>query len=244
MQGWALKQRTGSSSRKAVLLALADHANGHTGKCNPHVETLAYELELSFRTVQRALTDLEEGGFISRRRSRKADGSWGAYDYSFPPDTVSGSPPDIHDASHRTLTTQPPDTVSGQEEPEVKQPEVEPEGPAGAELVSATKNLTPSQEIVAAYVDAVAATGTPAPRRVVGMVARGVGELISEGVDPDVVHRAVCLMIERRLHPATLPTLIYEAAAGPPKPRARSDTMRYGRGMTTQQILDATKGKG
>lgn len=93
--------------------------------------------------------------------------------------------------------------------------------------------------IVARYVDAVKAQGAPAPRRVVGMVARGVKELLDEGIEPDVVDRAVDLMIERRLHPATLSTLVLEAATGT---RRSEQQTRYGRGLTTRQILDMTQG--
>lgn len=109
--GWALKQTTGSAARKAVLLALADHANGHTGRCCPHMETVAEELELSFRTVQRAVVDLCEKGFLARSRDKRADGSWAGYHYTFPMSSVS-SPPD-------TQSCGPPDTQSGQGEPEV-----------------------------------------------------------------------------------------------------------------------------
>lgn len=83
---WAMQQTTGSASRKAVLIALADCEHGETGKCCPSMETMAERLEMGVRTVRRALAELEEGGLISRERSRRQDGSLGVYHYTFRPD--------------------------------------------------------------------------------------------------------------------------------------------------------------
>lgn len=56
--------RFGSSSRKAVAVALADHADDNGEHVYPSVAALAYKTELAGRTVQRALRDLEEMGLI------------------------------------------------------------------------------------------------------------------------------------------------------------------------------------
>lgn len=93
---WAMRQTTGSATRKAVLISLADHEHGATGKCCPSVDRMAEQLEMGERTVRRALEELEAAGFISRERQRRQDGSWGGYTYSFTED------------DHRTNTTQPP----------------------------------------------------------------------------------------------------------------------------------------
>lgn len=96
---WAMQQTTGSASRKAVLIALADHENGQTGKCCPTMETMAERLEMGERTVRRALVELEGAGFIIRSRSRRQDGSLGVYHYEFrsestsPPATAAGERP-------------------------------------------------------------------------------------------------------------------------------------------------------
>lgn len=110
---WAAEQRTGSPTRKAVLMALANAANHHTGRCFPSVERLAHETEASERTVRRALDDLEAAGLIARERRRRDGGTLGTYVYRFPPaDTATGRPPD-------TATGRPPVTTAAlnQEEP-------------------------------------------------------------------------------------------------------------------------------
>lgn len=55
-QVWALDL---PSSEKFVLLALADNANDE-GECWPSIQTIARKTNLSERTVQRAIIDLEE----------------------------------------------------------------------------------------------------------------------------------------------------------------------------------------
>jgi len=62
---WASQQVTGTPSRKAVLMNLADRA-GYEWECWPSQATIARDTELSVRQVRRALTDLEAAGFITR----------------------------------------------------------------------------------------------------------------------------------------------------------------------------------
>ncbi len=204
--GWAVQQKTGSPTRKAVLLVLANHANGGTRRCDPHMQHIAEELELSVRTVERAISDLVEQGMLARSRQRRTDGQWSGYSYTFPAVSVSGSPPVTESAG-------PPVTESGQE-PEV---DLEPEEPVTANAVTARPI---SQALVATYIDEAREAGYDPPRRMVGHTARMVGELLAEGQDADTVMAALRLMTERRLHPSTLPSLIAEAALGPPRRRA------------------------
>ena len=222
---WALDQKTGSPTRKSVLVALANYANDTTGKCCPHISTICDRTELSAATVKRALVDLVEAGLISdRTRNRRPDGTLGGYQYVLP---------NVRYVAEEGVTPIPDPGIA-----------VRPQEP-GTSLEPKTPPVAPpespgSQEIVAGYVDAVKALGAPAPSRIVGQVARSVKELLDEGVDPSVVERAVALMTERRLHPSTLASLVLEAAAGPRQPAA--PPMRYGRGLTTRQILDMTQG--
>lgn len=81
---WAMEQTTGSPTRKAVLLNLAEFANSVTGKCCPHISTIARRTELSEPTVKRSLNDLEAAGFIARDRERRPDGTLGGYRYRLP----------------------------------------------------------------------------------------------------------------------------------------------------------------
>ena len=70
---WASKQDTGSSSSKLVLLMLANHANGHTGQCNPRHKMLAQVCEMTVETLKTHLKRLEAAGLI-KIISQFADG--------------------------------------------------------------------------------------------------------------------------------------------------------------------------
>lgn len=61
---WAVKQKTANSGSKLVLLLLANHANGHTGQCNPSHKMLADECSMGVSTLKGHLQSLEETGFI------------------------------------------------------------------------------------------------------------------------------------------------------------------------------------
>jgi hypothetical protein len=60
---WALKQRVGDPILKILLLAAANYADPD-GKCWPKVETLAFDSEVSKRTIQRKLVELQALGLI------------------------------------------------------------------------------------------------------------------------------------------------------------------------------------
>ncbi len=60
---WALKQRVGDPILKILLLAAANYADPD-GRCWPKVETLAFDSEVSKRTIQRKLQELQELGLI------------------------------------------------------------------------------------------------------------------------------------------------------------------------------------
>lgn len=73
---WAVSVKTGSPTLKAVLMAVANYADVEDGTCFPSQQKLADELEVSSRTVMRALERLEEMGLIHRqRRHNPVDGS-------------------------------------------------------------------------------------------------------------------------------------------------------------------------
>lgn len=119
---WAWEQSTGSPTRKAVLVSLADRHNKDTGRCDPSIARIAAETEFSERAVRKALSDLEEMGLIEREERRRADGSRRTYSYRFPhvaADAKQAAPPAGSQAA-------PPAA-----EPEVHlEPEVKPLAPA------------------------------------------------------------------------------------------------------------------
>lgn len=148
---WASEQTTGSATRKAVLMALANAANHHTGRCHPSMKRIATETELSSRSVERATADLLEMGFLARTRRRRSDGTLGTYSYSFPAanlslpsDIESAGPPDTDDA-------RPPDTVSAQNQEGLNQEDgttasaVVPLARDGAEVILAAQTDGPER---------------------------------------------------------------------------------------------------
>jgi DNA-binding transcriptional ArsR family regulator len=71
---WAQVQKTGSPTRKLVLLALADFADDRHVAW-PSIASLSSIAEASPRTIQRALSDLEELGLIERVGRHRHDGA-------------------------------------------------------------------------------------------------------------------------------------------------------------------------
>lgn len=59
--GWGKKLKPTS---KLILLALSESADGH-GVCWPRIKRVATMCDVSVRTVQRTIRELEEGGFLS-----------------------------------------------------------------------------------------------------------------------------------------------------------------------------------
>jgi len=91
---WAMEQKTGSPTKKWVLVALANVANHHTGRCDPSIEHLAEETELGESTVRRLLKELaDDDGLITRKRKRRSDGSLGVYEFGFPETARARTPP-------------------------------------------------------------------------------------------------------------------------------------------------------
>lgn len=73
-QKWAMALTVGSSTAKAVLLALAYYAD-EDGICWPSQETLARDTEFTSRAVRTAIGKLQELGLISSEKRHRRDGS-------------------------------------------------------------------------------------------------------------------------------------------------------------------------
>ena len=63
-----------SHRAKTVYMYLKDRSNADD-TCWPSVRRIAEDLKLSRRTVQRALADLEQHGFLERTHRRRPNGS-------------------------------------------------------------------------------------------------------------------------------------------------------------------------
>lgn len=62
---WAVAQPCKNSGQKLVLLMLANHANGHTGQCNPSHKRLADECCMGVSTLKVHISGLAELGYVS-----------------------------------------------------------------------------------------------------------------------------------------------------------------------------------
>ncbi|MBR1494393.1 MAG: helix-turn-helix domain-containing protein [Acidaminococcaceae bacterium] len=58
---------------RAVYMYLRDRADAE-GKCWPGLKTIAGDLNLSVATVQRALSDLEKAGYVTRTNRYRPNG--------------------------------------------------------------------------------------------------------------------------------------------------------------------------
>ncbi len=70
---WAVKQKVGNATGKAILLMLANYAD-EDGRCFPSQETLATECECSKRSVLDWLQKFEDMGILKRDRRHGAGG--------------------------------------------------------------------------------------------------------------------------------------------------------------------------
>lgn len=87
-----------------------------------------------------------------------------------------------------------------------------------------------SQQLVALFVDRSRTLGSDPPSAVTGQVARQVGNLVKEGFTPDRIAAGIELLLQKAMHPSTLPSLVHEAALPPRR------TSRPGR-VTPSEIL-------
>ncbi len=72
---WVSEIRVGDPTLKSLLYAIAHRADRETWSCWPSLVSLAYDTEVSKRTIQRRLDDLVRLGFIRIEMRRRPDGT-------------------------------------------------------------------------------------------------------------------------------------------------------------------------
>jgi len=143
----------GSSAKKAVMMCLAQHADGDTASTFVGQTTIACETEYSERTIQRTLAELEEDGLIRRQPRMRSSGRGRTSDLTTivasavkarprcrpyvpedQPATGSGwsDQPDTDAGPTRHWLPDQPDTVAG--EPSVEPKEREKSGGRGSRV--------------------------------------------------------------------------------------------------------------
>jgi Helix-turn-helix domain len=188
--------------------ALVEIDKDDDGICWPALSTLAWRMGgVSERTVRDAIRELETAGLL---RVFHRAGVSSVYTFLLPTPARAAGVKD--EPRHEPRQEVPPEQLEQLEQLR-REPSLAPAN------VNVPTSGSPAQALVAGYVDLLKASGSPAPRRLVGQVAHQVGELVSEGVPAETIERALRIMLERRLNPSTLPSLIPEAAAGPARRR-------------------------
>lgn len=227
---WAKSVRTGSASRKAVLLVLADYAGVDNSACWPSQETIAFETEMTERNVRRCLADLEKMGLIARQprwvdhRGRNTDvitlrvGSEEGL-----PDNLSGKPINrTNEAINRTSATDQPDICDRSTGHSVRGTVSEPV----KNRVSAHETENPSDdeqpEILGRsarlYAEWRQTQTDPLSRRFEGALREGVREAIEEGFPEEAVRAGLDAWREKGRYPSSLPGFIQEEARRLPSP--------------------------
>lgn len=124
---------------KAVLWCLADHHNDQTGRCDPSIPTIVFEMGCNEKTARKALNDLAALGAIVRTpRAARADLIELAFDWRGVPETAGVPnpvpPPSRKRYPHgaRNGTTPLPNQVP-KPESTINEPEVTHESPKPSE---------------------------------------------------------------------------------------------------------------
>jgi hypothetical protein len=109
---WAFDFDAKNSSEKAILLALANYADGE-GRCFPGQESLAKKAACSDRTVRTVLADLEERGVIVREERRRDDGYRTSDNILIVPLSTSPENSSGRKEPHRKISSTSPENSSG-----------------------------------------------------------------------------------------------------------------------------------
>lgn len=193
---WAWKQRIADPTAKLLLLKLADQANDD-GVCWPSRRSLADDCGIGLSTISRKTAELADAGLLTIEQRERGDGSHTSNLYRL---AISDYPPSqIEKGAFSAVTTH--------------EPSFEPNGLRANAL---KPPRTPSQDLVAYFVDRSREANAAVPKRVIGQVAKLVGEMVSEGISPEQVRAGIDLMLERRMHPSTLPSAVHSAGLRPP----------------------------
>lgn len=87
-------------------------------------------------------------------------------------------------------------------------------------LATVTHLPVSAQTLTGWYIDQSRLLGADPPSRLVGQIAKQCRELLDEGITAGNVQAGLSLMLEKRLGPALLPSLVHEAAL-PPRRQSR-----------------------
>lgn len=126
---------------------------------------------------------------------------------------------------YELLLVAPPPATQAPHEPEENLTVIEPKN----------GSIT-AHDLVKEFVDEAKDHDVPLPRPVIGHLANETKKLLDEGFSAEQIRSAYGRMAQRNMiQPSLLPNFMTEAAL------PRREPMRYGRGMTTEQILNMAR---
>lgn len=218
---WLIARRPPPNALYAyVCLALRGTYNPGAAtyaEIHPSVATLAADMGVSEPTARRALADLESIGGVSRVARRKGSRQTSnAYVIHFgrvvPPDAElagQGQPlipePLTDDNPNPEVEVQP---ITGEPLRSDRVPITQLRNPERTTPDSPPlRSGESARTIIENWIDWL---GTRPPGRVVGQVAKLVGEMLAEGIAADPIKIALADMSRRSLHPSVLPSLVAE----------------------------------
>jgi hypothetical protein len=76
---------------------------------------------------------------------------------------------------------------------------------------------------------------------VVGQVAQQVGQLLGEGINPDHVRAGLRLLVQKPMHPSSLPSLVNQAMNAQP---VSTTTQRVNQGLALVEHFRKLEGEG
>lgn len=212
--GWAWRQPVDDPLAKLLLVKLADQANDD-GVCWPSRRTISADTGMSIRTISNKIGFLNDAGLLTvESRARENGGrtsNWYRITVGDPPGTTCPTPG--HHVHPQNLELELRSSASELEQ------------------ASSSEAAPSAQTLVGEYVDQIRANGVDPPRRVIGQLARFVGELVKEGQPPERIRAGLRRMSDRRLIvPSLLGNFVVEAGLPPPK--------RAGPGITADELWE------
>ena len=256
------------SATAVRVWAKVERYAGRGGKCYASVTTLAADLGVSRATIQRALTDLSDGGWISRRerpgnvwetvahqectRSNDEAGRGSTDEAGGPHECDGGVAKMRRGCSKNEASKEGALPVSSTREQ--YKPATAPRRNAKANLAvvendtlvdvepepSASRPVT-AQTLVGRWIDHC--ENRP-PREVVGPVSKALASLLRQGIDPAIVETGLAAWHSKGLHPSALPSVVNEVLNPPARrngaspPRSTTDE-RVAQGLALVQKYEA-----
>lgn len=240
------------------LWALLDLTQGPNETATPGRLELAAGVGVSPSTLDRALDNLVEAGWL--RREINTAGGPNSYAVmhkptaplstdtpadapeeasspmttprptnDYPPSSPMTSPLVTHDQAHLLPIEGLEVTTRRTPPPASRRPDPQPSYPPAPPSTT--------QAIIGAWVDACP---RQPPQRIKAILGKQVKELLGEGYSPDEVGRAVAYWHRRRLNPSALPGILHELNSGGPVSRRQAETDAwYERSMARAIAIDA-----